>query len=153
MKLTHTDRHGFGKHHRRKHSRARARARARVAYISARQRRDRGFAGMALVSRYVNSVTRACIRGVPLPPLPPIADFHAHPPSMHTPLPLPRGSSGSGSLRNCKIVAFEFFALNLDRPGDTRCICNLIALRCDALRHAPRLIALLRREGSKEKKI
>lgn len=34
-------------------------------YISARQRRDRGFAEMALVSRYVNSVTQVCIRGVP----------------------------------------------------------------------------------------
>lgn len=37
-----------------------------IAYISARQRRDRGFAEIALVSRYVDSVTRAHIRGVPL---------------------------------------------------------------------------------------
>ena len=38
-----------------------------IAYISARQRRDRGFAEIALVSRYVDSVTRAHIRGVPSP--------------------------------------------------------------------------------------
>lgn len=38
-----------------------------IAYISARQRRDRGFAEIALVSRYVDSVTQAHIRGVPLP--------------------------------------------------------------------------------------
>lgn len=48
---------------------------AYITYISARQRRDRGFAEMVLVSRYVNSVTRACIRGVPLsPPFPLMID-------------------------------------------------------------------------------